>query len=259
MSILKRFSTNISDAIAFGPQFLRRHLPKITGAELAEIKVSKNQRMFVRAGESDSAAIRQTFKDRQYRIDFNAQCLARIQRRYESILANGATPIIVDAGANIGAASIWFSIHFPKATIIGIEPEPGNFSVFQKNAGLVPNVKAVRAAIGAQAGFVKVVNDGLGWAARTERSCDGTRIMTMAEAFGMGVPFIAKIDIEGFESDLFSANTQWLADTFVVFIEPHDWLLPGKCTSRSFQAAMGKEDYEIYLSGEILTYVRREG
>ena len=194
MSILKRFSTNISDAIAFGPQFLRRHLPKITGAELAEIKVSKNQRMFVRAGESDSAAIRQTFKDRQYRIDFSAQCLARIQRRYESILANGATPIIVDAGANIGAASIWFSIHFPKATIIGIEPEPGNFSVFQKNADLVPNVKAVRAAIGAQAGFVKVVNDGLGWAARTERSCDGTRIMTMAEAFGMGVPFIAKID-----------------------------------------------------------------
>jgi len=81
----------------------------------------------------------------------------------------------------------------------------------------------------------------------------------MAEAFGMGVPFIAKIDIEGFESDLFSANTQWLADTFVVFIEPHDWLLPGKCTSRSFQAAMGEEDYEIYLSGEILTYIRREG
>src|SRR5579871_1852566 len=257
MSILKRVSVNLSDIATFGPQFLRRHVPKLTGADLADVYVSKNQRMFVRTGESDSAAVRQTFKDRQYRVDFNRQCAERVGRRYTDILAAGDTPLIVDAGANIGAASMWFAMHFPKATVVGIEPEPGNFAVFQKNAELAPNIRAINAAIGAQPGFVRVVNDGLGWAAQTCRSSTGVRIMTMAEAFEGGRPFIAKVDIEGFEGDLFSSNTEWLAETFVVFIEPHDWLLPDQGSSRSFQAAMGREDYEIYISGEVLTYVRR--
>ena len=29
------------------------------------------------------------------------------------------------------------------------------------------------------------------------------------------------------------------------------------CTSQSFQAALGKENYEIYISGENLAYIRR--
>jgi hypothetical protein len=74
------------------------------------------------------------------------------------------------------------------------------------------------------------MNDGLGWAAKTERSSAGVQIMTMAEAFEGGVPFIAKVDIKGFEGDLFSANTEWLKESFVVFIEPHDWLLPDQGT-----------------------------
>lgn len=80
--------------------------------------------------------------------------------------------------------------------------------------------------------------------------------MTMAEAFRGGTPFLAKIDIEGFESDLFSSSTEWLSDVSVVFIEPHDWLYPGKKTSRSFQRAMAEQDFEIHLMGENIAYVR---
>jgi hypothetical protein len=79
----------------------------------------------------------------------------------------------------------------------------------------------------------------------------------MEDAFIEGEPFIAKVDIEGFEADLFSDNTDWIAKTFVVFIEPHYWMMPERGTSRSFQAAMGREDFEIYLAGEMLTYIRR--
>jgi hypothetical protein len=81
----------------------------------------------------------------------------------------------------------------------------------------------------------------------------------MAEALAMvpnGTLFIAKIDIEGFEGDLFSDNIGWLKDVYAVYIEPHDWLLPGKATSRNFQRAMGDLDFEIYISGENLLYVR---
>ena len=47
-------------------------------------------------------------------------------------------------------------------------------------------------------------------------------------------------------------------DVLVVFIEPHDWLMPGEGSSRSFQAAFGQRDFEIFVSGENIIYVRRE-
>src|SRR5215471_13742739 len=109
MSILKKLSFNLSDIANFGPQFLRRHLPKITGAELARVKLPRGQPVYLRADESDTATIRQTFSDHQYRTDFNKSCAARVRQRYDDILASGQVPSIIDAGANIGAASIWFA------------------------------------------------------------------------------------------------------------------------------------------------------
>lgn len=257
VSVIKKIITNGADAIYFGPLFLLRHVSRLTGRRLMRVKVPNGCHILTRPSESDVAVIRQIFRDRQYRVDFNESCAARIQRRYDEIIARGETPVIVDAGANIGAASIWFSEHYPKARIVAVEPEPGNFNILAMNIASKPNVKSVLAAIGSEAGFAKVKTSDLAWAARTERNSDGVRVITMAEAFGDGVPFMVKVDIEGFESDLFASNTEWLKDASVVFIEPHDWLFPDQGTTRSFQAAMGSEDYEIHLSGEILTYIRR--
>jgi hypothetical protein len=71
-----------------------------------------------------------------------------------------------------------------------------------------------------------------------------------------GEAFIVKIDIEGFESDLFASNTDWLEHTFAVFIEPHDWLLPYEGTSQSFQKALVRWPFDLFLIGENLLYVR---
>jgi hypothetical protein len=81
----------------------------------------------------------------------------------------------------------------------------------------------------------------------------------MANAFARvrdGTPFIAKIDIEGFESDLFAENTDWLKEVYMVVIEPHDWLMPGERTSRAFQVVMSRFEFEIFVSGDNLIYVR---
>lgn len=167
--------------------------------------------------------------------------------------------MIVDAGANIGAASLWFKNRYPASAVVAIEPEPGNFGVLSKNAGFKDRLAAIQAAIGSEDGFVAVKDGPLGWATRVERASQGLPIITMDRAFETvenGVPFIAKIDIEGFEKDLFSKNTGWLADTFVVHIELHDWLFPGKGTSLPFQKAIAQHDFELYIAGEILTCVR---
>ena len=80
-----------------------------------------------------------------------------------------------------------------------------------------------------QSAFERRLN--AGWGVQTRRFDSGVAVITIDDAFaasGGNVPFIVKIDIEGFEKDLLSSNTGWVERCHVVFIEPHDWMLPGK-------------------------------
>lgn len=43
---------------------------------------------------------------------------------------------IIDAGANIGCATIYLTTYFPNAKIVSVEPEPTNYSLFIKNIGI---------------------------------------------------------------------------------------------------------------------------
>ncbi|MEH2515738.1 FkbM family methyltransferase [Bradyrhizobium sp. AZCC 1610] len=259
MSVLDRIRVNLQDISQFGPGFLWRHSPRLSGAKTALIRIN-GQPIHVRAGESDVAAVRQVFGFRHYdmangvpEIDY------RVTARYKAICDRGGVPVIVDAGANIGAAALWFKRRYPASAVVAIEPDPANYSVLRMNADLTDAVTPIEAAIGSSPGFVSVKSEGMGWATQTVRAENGLRIITMQEAFSTiknGVPFIAKVDIEGFESDLFSDNTEWLAETTVVHIEPHDWMMPGKGTSLSFQKAIAAHSYELFLASEIITYVR---
>ena len=51
-------------------------------------------------------------------------------------------------------------------------------------------------------------------------------------------PFLIKIDIEGFESKLFSKNYEWLNEFKVIIIEIHDWMLPKEFNSFNFLRAL---------------------
>jgi FkbM family methyltransferase len=245
--------------MTFGPSFLLRHLPRLTGADTAVVRIRGVGEIHLRAGESDVAAIRQIFGGREYDIGRIPAIGARLNARYRAILDSGRKPVIVDAGANIGVASLWFRMVYPEATIVAVEPEPGNVAILSRNLGGLRDIMVLAAAIGGRPGFVQVRNERLGWAAQTARAESGVSVVTMATAFDAApecIPFFAKIDIEGFESDLFSDNLDWLSEVYMIIIEPHDWMLPGKKTSQSLQIAMGRCDFEMFISGENLVYVR---
>ena len=72
-----------------------------------------------------------------------------------------------------------------------------------------------------------------------------------------GELLITKIDIEGFESDLFAEEIGWIGQVAAIFVELHDWMLPGRGTSRSFRQAIGPE-FDMLISGENLIFVRCE-
>lgn len=231
-----------------------------TGAGTICLQLPKHGPVIIRRGDSDLDVVRQVFQDQEYFVTSGGMA-QRLQARYQEILAAGDVPVIVDAGANIGAASIWFASLFPEAAICAVEPDHDNVEILRRNVAGNRRVTVVEAAIGGTEGFVAVKKGGEegSWAVQTERSDGGCPIVTINQViakFPRGVPLIVKIDIEGFEEDVFSGNLEWLDSTYSLFIEPHDWMLPGRYTSRTFQKAMGIRDFEILLRGENLIYVR---
>lgn len=259
MGMLQRVSGSWRDLAEAGPQFWLGGLRAWFGNSThVSVVVPGNMSVSVRPRTSDFSVLRQIFRNREYALT-NSYVRDAVQREYLRILANGQVPVIVDAGANIGAASLSFRQQFPDASIVAIEPDAANAEMARANTAHLDGLLVLEAAVGGKRGFVTVVPGDAAWAVQTERSTGGCEVLTIADAIARvpgGVPLIVKIDIEGFEADVFDGNTDWIDDTALIFVEPHDWMLPGKGTSRSFQRAFGTREFEIFIQGENLAYLR---
>ena len=69
-------------------------------------------------------------------------------------------------------------------------------------------------------------------------------------------PFIIKIDIEGFEKNLFLENTDWIDKFALLIIELHDWMLPGAANSSSFLNAIAHLNRDFIYRGENIFSIR---
>lgn len=245
-----------------GPGFLFAKLtPRRRGAAV-RFTVKGVGPIHARPKSGDVSIVRQIFGERQYDLSGFRQNAA-IESRYQALLAQGVRPVIVDAGANIGMSSIWFAQRFPEAEVIAIEPDPGNAALCRLNVAAFPNVTVREAAIGSTGGQVTLSVEGRkACAVETVRGeAGGVEVITVEAARPAPANrlFIVKVDIEGFEEDLFSANLDWLDEADVVIVEPHDWLFPDRSTSATFQSAMASGAFQLLILGENLVYVRRAG
>jgi FkbM family methyltransferase len=259
VSLKYRIAKNWNDVWHFGPSVLLRHAARHKRDSRIAIWADGLGRIIIRAGDSDIETLRQALVERQYSLEWPKSLKDRIDARYDEILAAGGKPIIVDAGANIGAAALYFLSRFPKAHIVAVEPDPGNAAILRENLASRSNAVVMEAAIGAEPGHVALTSPKHSWAVRTERSDAGVPVVTVQDALEASVgntPFIVKVDIEGFEEELFAKNTAWIDDTFAIFVEPHDWMIPERHSSKSFQQAMAKRAFKIYIRFENLLYVR---
>jgi FkbM family methyltransferase len=180
-----------------------------------------------------------------------------------AISLKGEPRFIIDAGANIGVASIYFATKFPKAKIVAIEPEPGNFTLLEKNTKPYPNITAIRAALWNETGEVSLFDPGRGaWAfqTRTEGAMPTGRVpaVTMDDLlrkFGMESVDILKMDIEGAEKEVFEKSSAWIGKVGVIMIELHDRFRPG--CSRAFYLATDGFDHEQHR-GETVILARKD-
>ena len=164
--------------------------------------------------------------------------------------------VIVDAGANVGLASIYFSTRFPEARIIAVEPEARNLEVLARNIAPYENITAVGAALWREDARLDVVDPGLGeWAYRTRakdargenrdpfvQEVRGMTLATLCAEHDIDRIDILKMDIEGAEREVFADSSAWIGNVDALIVELHDWLVPG--CSRSFHAGSNGFDHE---------------
>lgn len=206
-----------------------------------------------------------TYKDVVLKESYNPYWMkttAALQATYARLLDASARPLIIDAGANVGLATAYFLTVFPHSVVAAVEPEQSNFDLLRANIEIDDRAFALRAALGGYAGSAAVVDAGRGdWGFQTVRDvpalsqCPIVTVPQVIEAarcrFGDAVvPWLAKIDIEGFEQDLFNGNTDWVSEFPLLVVELHDWMLPGRGTSSSFLRCMGEARRDFFWRGE---------
>lgn len=153
--------------------------------------------------------------------------------------------VIVDAGANIGLASIYFANRYPNAIILAVEPEPANYALLVKNVRRYPSIVPVHAALWNRDGEISISlpNPATGatghWAFYTHEG-DGVKVRalhmeSLLREHGLDTVDLVKVDIEGAEVELFQSPT-WVDRIRSLVVETHDHLRPG-CTA-AVEAAM---------------------
>ena len=179
------------------------------------------------------------FGNRDYAVP-SAPVRDRLQARMAAIAAQGQVPLIVDAGANIGAASIWFEAHYPLARVLAVEPDPGNCALLRRNGEGRQRIAVIEAAIGGESGRVEL---GFAWrfrcgahgSQRDRRGADddGPADRRRAAVRSRSSPrSISKAS----RPICSRADTGWIDCFDAVMIELHDWMLPGMGSSASFSA-----------------------
>ena len=156
--------------------------------------------------------------------------------KYASQLKDSALQII-DCGANIGLATLAFKKSFPKAKIISIEPESGNYIQLCKNisANNLSDVVAIEAGVWYEKTTLAPdleFRDKSNWSFALKEAGDSLTngipvdsLFNIATTVGWSYVDLLKIDIEGSEFEIFRNVDKWQAilDTVkIISVEVHE-------------------------------------
>lgn len=211
----------------------------------------------------DKGVVKQLFKEKQYEFGWLPQGKI-LYSLYENQKRSGKSPVIIDAGANIGASSIWFLLKFPQASIIAIEPDRENCELLKlNNAGR--NVLLFQGGLADERRILFLNDPGQSdWGFRVEESgskeidCVGPNEIINYCLLNNFEILIFKIDIEGGEAMVFEGECNWIKYIPLIIIELHDWMLPGKNTSSNFLRVMANRNFDLITRGENIFCFNRD-
>ncbi|HUX35681.1 MAG TPA: FkbM family methyltransferase [Candidatus Paceibacterota bacterium] len=143
------------------------------------------------------------------------------------------SPTIIDVGSNIGMSICYFKKCYPKAKVIGFEPDPESFSYLKKNIELnkFSDVSIHNVAISANEGTLtfyqdkavgaSLVNSLKSSAMHGKKTTSINVPSRKLSGFINGKVDLMKIDIEGAEYGVFQEITGKLHNVHNIFLEVH--------------------------------------
>lgn len=212
----------------------------------------------LRESVGDHATFWQCVVAEQYQFSHYPQA-ERLMKEYTARLRRGEHPLIIDCGANIGLASLWFANAFPQARIAAVEPDADNFEVLCRNvAPYGDRIIPLRGGVWPVQDYLRIGNPKAGSAAFRVVPCspdhpEAVRTFTIpaiCAQVGVDSPLIVKVDIEGAQAALFSSNADWVGSTSLIMLELDDWQLAWAGTSRSFFSTICRWPFDYLLGGE---------
>lgn len=140
--------------------------------------------------------------------------------------------VIVDIGANIGAASVYFSLLYPNADIYAVEPQRSPFELLTRNATLSPRIKSFNKGLFDSTREVPLY---LSWTDSSTASIGSSWLNTpdtetiqlqdaaewIAEQ-GISRIDILKIDTEGCEIPILSRLRHLIPSIQIIYVEYHN-------------------------------------
>lgn len=195
----------------------------------------------LRARSSDLDVLMKVFADREYELP--------LRQKPRSIL---------DGGANVGFAAVYYAELYPEATVVAVEPDCDNFAILQKNTAGYASITVFEAAIWSSDTQVELEDPGMDQHAFrvgglsqqsnvSRRSVAAMSISTLAERAHLSGFDLVKLDVEGAEREILVNAGGWIAQSQVLIAELHDRFVPG--CSKQFYLAVRSFDGD-YVIGE---------
>jgi FkbM family methyltransferase len=211
----------------------------------------------LRSNDSDLFVVIQTHGYKEYDIGIHSKSLREVGRSWQTA---GFTPIIIDAGANVGYSSLYFAEMYPEAIVIALEPHPATFVILQRNCAGHPRIQALQAALWIDDNGVTIEDGKKGsWSHSVASSKTNNTASFTVESVRALVPnsktLILKMDIEGSEREACVTSSETLKTCPCIIVEPHDFMLPGTACLNPLIAQIAERKMDTFIFGENLVFL----
>jgi FkbM family methyltransferase len=244
-TLFQKLIVYVSHVRALGVrQTLQYVVQRLRGAQIIALTVPGIRTpVFLRVSGSDTWVLWQALKGRDF-----------------DITLQNSPRLIIDGGANIGLASLFFANKWPDAQIIAIEPDPENCALLHKNCAAYSNIEIIQGALWPSNAELVVQNpDDFSFAFRvveasssTSSSFTGVTVNDILDNSDKQCIDLLKLDIEGSEEQLFTFGySNWLSRTKNIMIEIH-----GQRCRKVVLDGLKNQHFAPHKSGEYDVFTR---
>ncbi len=183
-----------------------------------QVRTCDGERYAVRLGASDLSVLYELQRQHEYDA-----AIAEFSDRM-------GVRSVVDMGANVGMSLRFWLRHFPRARVVGVEPDADNIEMCRRNLALLPGAagrtELVQACVGGERRTVALDRRRGAWGYRMSESSgvgESIPVITVEDVISRfdGEIDLLKMDIEGAEAEVFARPAPWLARVKVLVVEVH--------------------------------------